>query len=271
MTLLLLGGCLTGSDLSSIIPSVKFNSLELTAISWEKIDVNFNFDVDNPNPIDIPLQRFNYGLALSGIDILEGDSPDGLNLSAEGTSQMALPVSLSFAGIYDAVEASRGVDTLPFGLRGGFGWDTDIGPVDVNFDEEGDFPALRLPEIKLGELAVVDYDSTAANFNLGLGVDNDHGSALDFNNLDFNVKFAGVNVGQGKQDTLGEVEGATEKTLDIPFSVDYGKAVEAIAAAASGDKLKVDLGADMDVDTPFGIVPLSIDENGNLSIRDETE
>lgn len=267
MILFLLGGCLTGSDLASIVPTVAFNSLELTSLDWENISVDFNFDVHNPNAIDVPIQRFNYGLALSGIDILDGDSPDGLDLTAESDSVVKLPVTLSFAGIYDAVEASRGVDTLPFNLQGGFGWDTDIGPVDINFDNDGDFPALRIPDIQLGDLGLTSYDAQQANFDLGLGVDNDHGSTLDFNDVAFNVKFGGVQVAKGKQSTIGSVPGATTDTLELPFSVNYADAAEAILTGDSN----VDFGADMDVDTPFGIVPLTIDENGDISIRDQTE
>jgi LEA14-like dessication related protein len=271
MFVLLLTGCISGSDLSSIIPTVKFNSLELTALSWETIDVDFKFDVHNPNPVDLPLQRFNYGLDLREISILEGNTPEGLDLTAEADSLVRLPVSLSFAGIYDAVEASRGVDILPFGLRGGFGWDTDIGPVDITFDEGGDFPALRVPDIQLGDLGVVGVDAASANFNLGIDVDNDHGSTLDFLDTAFNVEFAGVKVGKGKEDSIGSVEGASQKTLDIPFSVDYIDAIDAIASVASGDPIEVDFSADMDVDTPFGLVPLNVDKNGNLKVRDETE
>lgn len=267
MILVLLAGCISGGDLAAIIPTVKFNSLELKGLTWEDIDVDFKFDVDNPNPIDIPLQRFNYGLDLSDIEIISGDSPDGLNLEAEGQSVVTLPLNLSFGGIYDLVEAARGVDTLPFRLRGGFGWDTDIGPVDIDFDEDGEFPALRMPDMELGDLGVTSIDGDSANFNLGLDVDNDHGSTLDFDNVDFAVKFGGVSVASGKEDTIGSVEGASSRTLDIPFGVDYVDAASAILTGSTD----VEFGADMDVDTPFGIVPLTLDENGDLKVRDETD
>ncbi len=268
MTLFLLLGCIGGggSDLSAFIPTVKFNRLELTDIDFEDLSVDFVFDVHNPNPVDIPLERFSYGLDLADIEILTGDSPDGVHLRDSATSEMVLPVSLDFVGLYELVTAERGEDDLPFALRGGFGWDTDIGPVDITFDEQGDFPALRMPDIQLGQLNVTDITESKAGFALDVDIDNDHASTLDFANLDFKVKFAGVQVGAGTKADFGSVDGATTKKLVVPFEVDYIDAIDAIAAIASGDKLKVDLAATSDVTTPFGVVPLAIDEDGNVDV-----
>ncbi len=258
-----------GSALSSFVPTVKFNRLELTDIDFEDLSVDFVFDVHNPNPVDLPLERFDYGLDLAEVEILSGNSPEGVMLREEATSEMVLPVSLNFVGIYDLVSADRGEDVLPFRFQGGFGWDTDIGPVDVSFDEGGDFPALRVPKIELGELLVSEITESQAGFVLDVDVDNDHGSALDFANLDFKVKFAGVQVGVGEEDEFGTVEGAETRRLSVPFSVDYLDAAAAILALAEGEKLKVDLDATSDVTTPFGIVPMSINEDGDVDVVSE--
>ncbi len=273
MMLALLLGC-TGGDLSPYLPTVKFNRLDLTDLDFEQISVDFVFDVENPNPVGIPLSRFNYALGFEGVEIISGDDPNGVELRAEGSSELALPVGLAFASIFDLVEATRGLDFIGFGLQGGFGFDTDLGPVDIEFDEEGSFPALRTPTFDLGELQIQSADAESVDFGIDVAIDNDHGSALDFRNLDFTMKFAGARVGAGVVDEVGSVDGASTRTVNIPFGVDYLDAIDAIAAAASGETLKVDLAADVDVDTPFedlgiDVVPLSVDESGNVDVRDQ--
>lgn len=268
ISLLLLAGC-AGADLSGFVPTVRFSRFDVKAVDFEQIDVDFVFAVDNPNPVGVPLNRFDYALELAGVEIIRGEDPNGLELVAEGSSDVALPVSLAFADIFDLVEATRGVDTLPFALRGGFGWDTDIGPVDVSYDEGGEFPALRTPAVQLGQLRLGNIGTSAVDMSLDLSVDNDHGSALGFGNLDFDLSVGGVRVGQGAVSDLGEVPGADTRTLSVPISVDYADAIEAVAAAASGERVRVDFGADVDVDTPFGLVPLTIDEQGNVEVRSE--
>jgi LEA14-like dessication related protein len=265
MILALLVGC-TGGDFSSFVPTVQFKRFDLVGLDWEHIDVDFVFDVDNPNPVEVPISRFDYSLGFEGIDFLSGDDPNGLSLVADGSSEWALPVGLDFADLFDVVTATRGLDSIGFNLKGGFGFDTDLGPVDIEYDNDGAFPALRTPTFDLGQLQIESADADTVQFGLNVDVDNDHGSTLDFTDLDFDMKFAGVNVGGGTMDEMAAVPGATTDTVTIPFGIDYADAIAALTAAVSGDPLKVELDAGMNVDTPFGIVPLTVDESGNVEV-----
>lgn len=267
LVLALLVGC-TG-DLSAFMPTVKFQRLDVKDLDFEAIDVDFVFDVQNPNPVGVPVDRFAYSLALGGVELLAGDAADGLEVRADGSSEIALPVGLVFENVWDTVEAVRGEDFVDFRLAGNFGFDTSIGPVDVAYDEAGSFPALRIPRIDLANMRVLDVGAEAVDFGIDMQVDNDHGSTLDFSNLAFDVEMAGRDVGGGAMEEVGAVEGATTKTLSIPISVGYAEAASALAAAASGERVNVDLAAEVDVDTPFGVLPLAIDEQGNVSVQSE--
>lgn len=269
MIFALLLGC-TGGDFSAFVPTVKFQRLDLTSINFERINVDFVFDVDNPNPIDIPLSSFSYALGFEGIDVLSGEDPDGLRLGSEGTSELALPIAIDFANIFEVVTATRGLDYIGFGLRGNFGFDTDLGPVAIEFDEEGSFPALRLPKFDLGELRIESASNDSVGLGLDIAIDNDLGSALDFSNLDFTMKVAGVRLGGGTMAEVDEVPGATSKTVTIPFSVNYENAANALGEVADGEQITIQLDALVDVDTPFGVLPLSVDETGDVELVDET-
>lgn len=269
MILALLLGC-SGGDFSAFVPTVKFQRLDLTSIDFETINVDFVFDVENPNPIDIPLSSFSYALGFEGIEVLSGDDPDGLRLGSEGTSELALPIAIDFANIFEAVTATRGLDYIGFGLQGNFGFDTDLGPVAIEFDEEGSFPALRLPKFDLGQLRVESASEDRIGLGLDVNIDNDHGSALDFSNLDFTMKVAGVRLGAGRMAEMDEVPGASSKNVTIPLSVNFEDAANALGEVADGEQVTLELDALMDVDTPFGVLPLSVDERGNVELVDET-
>lgn len=266
LTLLLLTGC--NGDLSGFVPTVKFTRFDVQDIDFEHIDTNFVFSVDNPNPIGAPLDRFQYDLSLMDVSIISGDDPNGLELVADGESEVALPVSLNFEGIYDAITATRGEDNVNFGLAGNFGFDTDLGPIDIQYDEGGDFPALRTPKFNLGKLKVSAINADSVDFGLDVDVDNDLGSTMLFSDMGLKIKFAGVQVGDGQIADVGSVDGATTQTLNLPFSVNYADAIDAITALASGEKLSVNLDADVTVDTPFGALPLHVDETGKVTVSE---
>lgn len=269
MILALLLGC-TGGDFSAFVPTVKFQRLDLTSIDFERINVDFVFDIDNPNPVDIPLSSFSYALGFEGVEVLSGSDPDGLKIGSEGTSELALPIGIDFANIFEAATATRGLDYIGFGLQGNFGFDTDLGPVAIEFDEEGSFPALRLPKFDLGQLRIESASDSEVGIGLDVSIDNDLGSTLDFSNLDFTMKVAGVRLGGGTMANVDEVPGASSKTVTIPLSVNFEDAANALGEVADGEQITLELDALMDVDTPFGVLPLSVDERGDVELVDET-
>jgi LEA14-like dessication related protein len=266
MLFLLLTGC--GVDLSGLAPTIRFERMDVRSVDFEHIDTDFVFAVDNPNPVGSPVDRFAYSLSLMGVEILSGDDPNGLELAAGGTSEVALPVGLDFANLWEAITATRGEDYVGFGLQGGIGLDTDLGPVDVAFDEEGSFPAVRIPKLTLGTLKLDAFDGTNLDLGLNIDVDNDHGSALDFADIAFDLDLAGVNVGQGAMEETVSVEGASSKTVKLPISINVFDAAEAAADILAGNPIDVKLDLRSDVNTPFGVLPLHVDQSGNVRIEE---
>ena len=261
---LLLSAC---SD-SGYLPTVSFERLDLQRISWEDVDADFVFSVRNPNPLTIDLARFDYDLAFSGVHWVSGDNPDGLVLEASGSSEWALPMHIVFQELYDLVQATKGEDTIPFEIAGTFGFDTSIGAVDLPYRADGGFPALRTPDVGYQALRVTDVGVTTADLALDLGVTNDHGSNLWFKDFDYDVDLSDFDIGSGQVANLGEALPDTTTTLTLPFTVDLLESGMAVLDILTGDdQADLDLTASTDVDTPFGVVPLSIDEHGNVTIE----
>ncbi len=269
-TPLLTLGC---EALEEFTPSVAYDNLDVNYIDFQQIDSDFNFRVSNPNPVDIELARFDYELGFEGVQWLSGDSPDGLALEAAGDSYWGLPVSISFSELFDVVEALRGEDVVDFELAGTFGFDTRIGPVDIPYTASGDFPALRTPRFSLDHLEVGSIDwsnllNPTVDLALLLDVDNELGSNLAFWNLDYGIEIAGTPITTGFLAELGAVDGASSSTVEIPFVVDLGSiAGAAYDVIVNKEPASVGLDAGLEVDTPFGVVPLSLDlSDGSLSV-----
>ena len=265
--LVLATGC---EELEPYTPKVNFQSLDVEEITFDDVDVDFVFSVDNPNPIDIGLSSFSYNLGFEEVDLLSGSNEDGFALEAVGSSELRLPVSMLWTDAWDTVQATRGLDTIGFGLDGHFGFDTPLGEARIPYDEGGEFPALRTPTFTLQRLKVTDLDlwSQTASLDIELGVDNDHGSTLFFDAFDYQLSLGNDQVASGLVSELGGVDGATEGALTLPVDIDLLNVGTATYSALTGrGDLNVGLDATMDVDTPFGILPLAMDESGNLSVE----
>jgi LEA14-like dessication related protein len=264
-TVVLLGtGC---EALSDFTPKVHFDRLDVNEIDFQHADVDFVFQVDNPNPIDVALADFSYALALEEVPFLEGTNDQGFRLEANGASELGLPLDVVFAEVFDTIDATRGKDLVDFRLAGDLGFDTPAGKVDLPYREEGDFPALRTPTFRFQALRVPKVNLTTAEVEVDIGVDNPQGTTLFFDRFDYGLSLGGIDVADGFVSTFA-VEGAEEGTLTLPISVNLLSVGEVVLDALDGDRIDLGLNATMDVDTPFGIVPLAIDETGKLRVSD---
>jgi LEA14-like dessication related protein len=268
----LTSGC---AALDGYLPQVRFQELAVNELDFTRADVDFVFAVDNPNPVEIELSQFSYALGLEGIQLIAGDDADGMGLEAIGSSELALPVELIWEDAWNVVQATQGLDYVGFQLDGDFGFETPIGEALIPYDEDGDFPAVRTPQFTLQSARVASFDPTnlTSTLEIGLGVTNEHASSLFFERFAYELKMQGSPVADGEISVLGEVFGAaatgsTEGTLTLPVVIDLANvSVGVYNAIVNKEEIVFGLGAEMDVDTPFGLMPLSIDENGNLEIR----
>lgn len=255
----------SGCDEGFANEAVSFERMEVQDIDWTQVDSDFVFQVNNPLFFDLGVARFDYTLELAGADVAFGDAEGGLVVEAGG-GELAFPVGLTFAEVYELAEATRGEDTMPFVFTGSVGFDTELGPVDLPFEAEGDFPALRAPQVRLDSLAVSQLDTSGATLDIGLLIDNEHGSTLLFEDLDYGLSLDGFDVASGSVARLGDAA-AGETQVDLPVSVDFldlGGA--ALSALTSGGKVEVGLGATADVETPFGLIPLEITAQDGLKV-----
>lgn len=263
----LLVGC---AELQPFLPTVSFERMDVEDVDFEHIQADFVFQIDNPNPIQVGLSSFSWALALEEQDLLSGDNPDGFTLEASDGSELALPVDLGWRDAWDTVQATRGEDFVDFGLKGHFGFDTPIGEARIPYDEGGNFPALRTPKVRFDRVRVgrLDLLRQTASLELDLGVDNEHATTIFFDRFDYGVSLGGTEVAAGLVEQLGGVEGATEGVLTLPFEVNLlSLGTQVVSSIVNKQPIDVALDATVDVDTPFGVVPLYIDEQGVTTVH----
>ncbi|MEE2750466.1 MAG: LEA type 2 family protein [Myxococcota bacterium] len=249
------------------LPTVSFERMEVLEIDFDGVEADFVFEVYNPNPISVSAARFDYALAFADIELLSGEEPDGWQFAASGASELSLPTGFGFQTLFDVVDAVRGQDDIDFALSGAFGFDTPLGPLDLPFDEGGAFPAPRKPKISLDRLFVQDLSILGADLQLDLAIDNDHGSRLEFLDLDWDVELAGISVAGQRVQQWGEVEGATTGILSVPISLDFISVGQALYQALTQQTVDATFNADVSVDTPFGILPLELAASRTLDLE----
>lgn len=267
LLLLFLFSTLLGCEQAEpFLPTVTFDRMDVQSLDWDGVAADFVFDIYNPNPVAVQAARFDYALAFEGVGFLDGDAPDGWLLAASGSSELALPAHFGFQTLYDMVQAVRGKDDIDFNLDGSFGFDTPLGPLDLPFAEAGDFPAPRRPTLELDRLVLDSLSFTGADLTLDILVDNDHGANLRFLDLEWNLDLAGLSVAAASLADLGQVDGASQQVFSVPISLNFLETGVALYQALTKRSIDASFSASVQVDTPFGMLPLDWSRSRSLNL-----
>lgn len=258
-----------GEALQQFLPKVRFDRVKLRDIDFKKADLTFLFKVDNPAPLKVALSSFSYALALEGSPLFEGANPNGVTLKPEAEAPLKFPMTLNWADLAQLLEATKGKDQLGFGLSGHMGFNTPVGEAKLPYDAGGEIPALRRPRFAFQDIELTEFKpmENRARVGIHLGVTNLGGSVFSFKGFDYKLKLGGNNVASGVLDMLGDVAANSTQRLTLPVDLSLtGVGASILDAFANKGKVNAQLGAGLKVGTPFGDVPLSIDETGRVNI-----
>jgi LEA14-like dessication related protein len=254
--------------LQPYLPTVSFQDLDLRTIDWEHVEVDLKFNVENPNPLQVKIASFSYDLALEGTQVLEGTQTDGFTLPAEDKATLTVPLSLTFSNIKDLLGSTRGKDELGFVLAGKLGFDTPAGVAKIPYTAKGDFPVLRTPNISLKKVKVTDLSvlENNASINVVLDVKNKGAANISFTDFDYKFSLNGSQIASGAVASLGEAV-TGDSVVKLPIDLKLTSAASALLSLFQGGGTSdAALSASFNVGTPFGTLPLSIDETGNVQI-----
>lgn len=264
----LLAGCRSLDkmpDLKALLPTVRFGDAKVEDLTFQKLDGKMILEVDNPYPVGLALKKTDWKLGLAGHPFLDGTDSDGLDIDPSATGRVRIPFSMKFVDALQVVGDAANADQVPYTLDTVLGFDTPVGPIDVPLHHEGQLPALRMPKLHLQALRVdkLNVLKNEATLALDVKLHSDQPSALVFETFDWGLKLAGADVASGKT-VIGEVVG--DKVVTLPIDVNLVGVGEAVLGALTKkSELKVRLQASSDVATPFGHVPLNVDEIADLT------
>jgi LEA14-like dessication related protein len=271
MTLL---GCAKLGSIGDVLdtrkPTVQFNKLRTDSISFDGIEATLIFDVDNPNPVQLALASLDYALDIEGQSVLSGEQAEGFTLPAQDSAKLRVPLALSFDDISGLLDATKGRDELGFSVSGDMGFDTPVGAIKLPYSAEGDIPVLRPPQVRFNKLRVEQLSivQNKATLALDLDVTNRGGASVTLSDVDFGLALAGSDVASGVVSRLGSIGSDQTETVTVPIDLSLtGLGSAIITALTDRSSLSAAFSADLSVATPYGDIPLHVDESGRLQLQ----
>ncbi|MET0067298.1 MAG: LEA type 2 family protein [Candidatus Thiodiazotropha sp.] len=247
---LLLSGCSSLGEIGQVLegqkPTARVEGLSLTGLDMNGVDIRFDVQVDNPNPVVIALKGLDYDLKLFGSSFLQGDQPMAMNLAAKGRTRVQLPVRLGFKQLLSSYEQLRNAREVSYALDLGMGFEVPLlGRVRVPVTYRGRYPIPEMPELSLRSLDVQRITLSGARLLLQLEVDNPNDFSLLLDQLDYRLKLNGYNAGGGLTDQVIRVDKSGKGTLTLPLDLDFAQAGQGLYSALLSQRIRYDLSGSM--------------------------
>ena len=261
--------------------------------SVNHFDYNLAFEeiewIQGDNPDGLAILPEDENLVALPVDIVWTDlfemvqalrGKDHIDFNLDGNFGIRLASDTILFDQQEADVSAAGIDSIQE--------DQDGYVFDFPYDVLGDFPALRKPKLSFRKLVVENWSLSEVNLDLRMHVDNEHASNLTFQRFAYNLQLGNADIITGVAEELNDViagaseEGSTEgnsdenaftsnqgnKILNLPIRIDLAQAGQSILTLLQGNtNLNLSLNGEVDVETPFGVATLRIDETGNVDVE----
>jgi len=268
LCLSVLSGCaylqqfLNAAQASGVEPTFSFRNVVLKDVSFAGLNLDTVWDLNNPNAVSISLASVDYALFIENKQVVAGAPQNGLQIAANGSSELHFPAAIKFQDVVAVVETFLTKDMASWRAEGSLGVSTPIGVIKFPIAKEGQFEVPKLPAIVFGNPRVSNIGLQGATVEFPMTVTNKNTYALPIAGVTGTLAIAGSNVGTLSTGNLGAMEGKGAKQVSLPLTISFLGAAGAAINAVQGGNAKVTFNAS--VQSGGQAVPIKIDQLVNF-------
>jgi len=263
LALSLLSGC---AALQQFVqpPEARFETARFRAADFEKLGVDLDFRITNPNALGARIEGYSIRFVVDGLTLLDGDVNKPLDLSGGASTTLTLPATVRWdelaAKIGDVASGEPLPDDVPWSAKGSFAVETIIGKLNIPFDVGGKLPVVAPPLVVPASIAVTSAGPMGVELAIGVDVTNPTGRSMQVAQLEHSLTLDGRALAVGGVLADGPVGAhkTERRTLTLSLStIEAGLAL--ISALTSGRRVQVGYAGKLDVNTGFGTIPFRFD------------
>ncbi|MEW6750876.1 MAG: LEA type 2 family protein [Candidatus Latescibacterota bacterium] len=253
-------------------PRLSVQSVRITGLSFQQLDLVVDVGVDNPNPLPVRLAGLDWELRIADRSFLAGRQIQETQIDAAGRSTVSVPLILDYAQLQRAYQSLQGQDSTAYELELGLDLQVPVlGLQHLSLEHQGTVPVLRPPRVEGARLQVRSLSLTGADLDLQLQVDNPNPFGLLLESVDYRLTVAGELWADGTRRQAVRVGGETTQLVAVPVSISFLGAGRSIYKALSGEEaLPYELSGTLDLGTTLSLLPhatLPLQLQGTLPVR----
>ncbi len=112
-------------------PTVKIKDVRFAGLDGNGVLLDFLLDVTNANSFDLPLQGYTYDVRLMALPLVRGESKDCLSFPGKTSTDVLIPVKLSYADVMEIIKRNPRMKEIPYQLNADLSLGTPLGAITV--------------------------------------------------------------------------------------------------------------------------------------------
>ena len=238
LLLTVLTSCATLRDAANVQePDVRFSNMSIQTINFDGVTLLFDFDVTNPNRLDVAADGYNYEFFINGQSFISGTQDDRLEIGRESTSTIQVPVSMTFSNLYESFRSVLRQDSISYRMDTAVSFSLPvIGSRTVPVQAEGNLPIPKVPRIQFGDFEMKRLSFSGAEVDISFLVNNPNPFGITLAGADYALK---VNGKEWLDTSLGEsyrVDGSDAHEITIPIELSASQMGSALVEMMGGRK-----------------------------------
>jgi LEA14-like dessication related protein len=177
-----------------------------------------------------------YALKINQNSLFSGNKTDPLEIAAQGSSAVQIPISLKYEDIYKAVTDLAGKKNSTYTFDGGLSFNLPVlGNVRLPVSKTGEIPLIKLPKVKVKNINLQSLSWSGASLNMDIAVIGSGGMDLLLDNLSYGLNISGKNWVNGSINNPQKLNADGESIISVPFKLDFMKMGRAAYDIVTGD------------------------------------
>jgi LEA14-like dessication related protein len=227
-------------------PKVAFNSVDITGIDLDGLDLACKIDVTNPNSISIPFPRIDWDLNLNNADsaFLNGSLPGDTEIAAKKTSTVTLPLHIDYRSLFQFLASLKDAKEVAYTINATATFESDVLKMlgsNLAFSTKfsGTIPIVKAPDLSVQSFTMEKIDATAMaksllrgnaklGFTLNLQVKNDNNFAMNLDSLNYTLNVNDATWTSGAVARKVSVAAGTSATIPVNFTLNAQSMVKSI-------------------------------------------
>ncbi|MBO6524623.1 MAG: LEA type 2 family protein [Balneolaceae bacterium] len=224
-------------------PTISVDDFRISGLSLQDIELTFDLQIDNPNPVAVTLSSYDYDLQIENSSFVKGSQPLNTTIPSKGRNNVSVPVIFTFKELYNTFTSINSKNEGAYAFIANVQINVPVlGLIEVPIEKNGTFPVVKAPTISVANFSLKDISFTKADIEVELNVANPNTFGLILNQLDYGVDIDGLSTISGEIIDRIEIGGNESQTFKIPASFSFADlGLAAYNALTSDDPFEYNL------------------------------